>query len=351
MSSNQAMLGQLRAVLLGDSSNAIHHGCHQLVANWISELERVGIVPLVRHSGPTWMGEPTVRVGLERADLIVINAEGGFHHNRSVADRMIAAAEYGAKFGVPAYIVNCTWQANSPRLADRMRVFRRIYVRETASQRELAQQGIVAHVVPDLTFATKWFPQKQPRHGWLVGDSAMAEVTEKLYRIAKALPQASYLPITSGKWREKPRHLKRRVQWLLAKMLGPLGLCPSRYYSLVVALPDVAAYLKRLGSTCAVLTGRFHTVCFAMLTRTPFIAVPANTHKIEGLVADAGLRAERVIPLHDLTVERARAALEAAAFDDAEEQHLERFLLQAQKAIHEMFADIAADARQVAATK
>ena len=43
------------------------------------------------------------------------------------------------------------------------------------------------------------------------------------------------------------------------------------------------------GDRPAIVTGRFHMVCMAMLAGTPFIALPGNTHKIEGMLEDANL--------------------------------------------------------------
>jgi polysaccharide pyruvyl transferase WcaK-like protein len=46
---------------------------------------------------------------------------------------------------------------------------------------------------------------------------------------------------------------------------------------------------RRISNASLIVTGRFHMVCLAMLARTPFIALPGNTYKIEGMLTDAGL--------------------------------------------------------------
>ena len=42
-----------------------------------------------------------------------------------------------------------------------------------------------------------------------------------------------------------------------------------------------------------VVTGRFHTACMALLTKTPFLALNSNSWKIEALLKDVGLNLKR----------------------------------------------------------
>lgn len=45
--------------------------------------------------------------------------------------------------------------------------------------------------------------------------------------------------------------------------------------------------LPQLAGAELVVTGRFHGVCLAIPARRPFLALASNTHKVEGLLADA----------------------------------------------------------------
>lgn len=43
--------------------------------------------------------------------------------------------------------------------------------------------------------------------------------------------------------------------------------------------------LSTIGQSRLVVTGRFHMVCACLLTKTPFVALKSNSHKIEGMAA------------------------------------------------------------------
>jgi hypothetical protein len=77
-------------------------------------------------------------------------------------------------------------------------------------------------------------------------------------------------------------------------------------------------------------------VCMAMLARTPFIALPGNTHKIEGMLADADLtnRYRSSLPDgHDL--------LAWSNWYDDEVSHIEAYVQDARSRISRMFSRIA----------
>ena len=76
-------------------------------------------------------------------------------------------------------------------------------------------------------------------------------------------------------------------------------------------------------------------VCMAMLARTPFIALPGNTHKIEGMLADANLsnRFSASLPeSHDLHA--------WSTWYDDEVTRMEAYLQEARSRISRMFARI-----------
>ncbi len=51
-------------------------------------------------------------------------------------------------------------------------------------------------------------------------------------------------------------------------------------------LPELLAFAQGLASLDLLLTGRYHAVCLALATRTPFMAITSNTPKIESLLRD-----------------------------------------------------------------
>jgi len=55
------------------------------------------------------------------------------------------------------------------------------------------------------------------------------------------------------------------------------------------------SYMEALRRFALSVTGRFHALCFALLTGTPFVAVASNSWKMEAIITDAGLRRDRLI--------------------------------------------------------
>jgi polysaccharide pyruvyl transferase WcaK-like protein len=61
--------------------------------------------------------------------------------------------------------------------------------------------------------------------------------------------------------------------------------------------------VKQMFPYQAVVTGRFHMACIAMLLNQPFVAIASNTHKLEGMLDDAGIDASAyLIPQDDASL-------------------------------------------------
>lgn len=83
-------------------------------------------------------------------------------------------------------------------------------------------------------------------------------------------------------------------------------------------------------------------VCMAMLARTPFVALPGNTHKNEGMLADAGLSNRFRTSLTNENDLPARSE-----WRDEEVANIEAYLQEARGRISKMFARIARSAAGV----
>lgn len=59
--------------------------------------------------------------------------------------------------------------------------------------------------------------------------------------------------------------------------------------------PDIYAYARQVDAQDLLITGRFHSVCYALNTRTPFIGLESNTPKISSLLSDVFGSTRRVI--------------------------------------------------------
>jgi len=58
-------------------------------------------------------------------------------------------------------------------------------------------------------------------------------------------------------------------------------------------IDTVDIFLTKLLSAEAIVTGRFHTVCLAILCNTPVYSISSNTPKIHNLLEDFGLDSSR----------------------------------------------------------
>ena len=133
-------------------------------------------------------------------------------------------------------------------------------------------------------------------------------------------------------------------RWPSAPLLSALyhgvgwGLPPLRLAA------DEARYLALLGRARMHVTGRFHGICLSLVTGTPFLTTGSNSWKIEALLADAGLPANRAIAeadLPDLT-----AADLQRPFTPQETTGIAAFLTRAQTETETLFADLAKIARR-----
>lgn len=344
MPDSSAPITRRRALVLGDTSASAHHGCEMVMTNLIHGLSRIGVDVIAQHSGKGWAQDSRIVSAMESVDLLVINGEGTMHHDRPQGYEFVDAAEHIHRRGKPSYLVNCTWQANSETLAKRAAVFRRIHVRESNSAEELGRSGIQSSITPDLTFATDWGNPEGARRGWVVTDSTITSITRQLFRLSQSLGATTYLPVIASddSLMSHDRRYKRRLQRGWGKLLWSTAGMVTSYISLSHAVPNAREFLQRISQCQGMLTGRFHAVCFAILTGTPFLAVRSNSTKIESLLRDVGLSDQRVIEL-GIGTEAIRNRLNSCQYSLVEEQSRQSFVARARQQIRQMFDSIRDD--------
>lgn len=332
-----------RIVVLGDTSVANHHGCWLVMRRLTEGLEERGLEILYRHSGKNWRADERLVERMRNADAFLINGEGSLHHQSKMLHEYLAAGEFGKELGVPTFLVNTTWSQNGAELTKRASVFAQIYVRESRSVEELGSQGIRSVLVPDLTLTTNCDATPRARNGVLITDSTFKSVSKQLLALTLKTPTAQFFPIVSTDWsRAKPRRRRKRAaQWLLGRALRLLRIRPYSLYRLAVADHDAMRYVERLASAEALLTGRFHSACLALITETPFLAIASNTPKIETLIQDAGLSTNRIIDRKKLDPLSITDQLKNAQFDEVEISNLREYRQAAKASVGMMFDTIA----------
>ena len=330
-------------VILNDTATEGHHGCSRVMMVLRDGLAAEGIA--VRASlgtGQRWWRDRAFMAALANADGIIINGEGTLHHGRPRAEALLKIAAHPAA-RAPLFLVNSLYQDNPPEWAAYLDRFSAIYARDRRSAAEIS--GVshrAARAVPDLTLCRGALgAPATTRHGVLIGDSVDREIAARL-AMASDAPGRSLVPILA-----RPRSVKgksrfrRTLRLLTALRLARALKARHPHYRPSRTADDYAAALR---ASALHVTGRFHGVCFSLLTDTPFVAVASNSWKTEALLADIGLSGERLLGL-DAAIGAAGEA-EAHAFSDADRAAIAAYLAKAQNEAAQMFAEIAQTVRE-----
>ena len=343
----------LQALLFNDTSYEDHHGC-QLVIRQIHRLATEAGISIVQTSpiGHDWEADAYLLDSLNKVDLCIVNGEGTMHDVAPAAMKLVALARYCKLLGVPCVLINSVWQRN-PQLIEHARDFQAIFVRDGLSQAELLAYGIEARLVPDLTLTYQPAVGEFSRHGFIVNGSVIRPVQQQMWTLLAepAASSAQYLSIRTipplriggGHGRFFFSSLKANIKmwrhWLSSRFTRPAAAVSSKGLSRLrwrYCELSTDGFLRRLSRAQGVVTGRFHMVTLCMVCRTPFMALPSNTHKIEALLAEAGMP-ERLCSSYA----EGLGKLASMSFSDAELARLDAFLEGARLSAQQMFADIA----------
>lgn len=308
-------------VVANDVGLASHHGSKMVLARIVDELTARGFSVVTIPHGQPWR---SYREVIDRASAVVVNGEGTLHHSAEAAGDLLSLGPYCRERGIPAFLINSIWQDNSSQMARDAASFTARWVRESASQADLRTQGVESEVLPDLTLGWEvpvngsgtHFPRSGPV---VITDSVVLADTLRLARYVVEHPGTLFTTLT-------PRHTTP-VNYTDAPFLrlpprpavgfgeaARTVLSQARSFAYRARGAALASLRRRrgiqreyslneffdlLGSTPLLVTGRFHAVCLALLTGTPFLALTSNSHKTQAMLADCGL-GHRVFSLGDL---------------------------------------------------
>lgn len=333
-----------KAVLLNDTSYENHHGCTIVMENIQKNLQQRNIELIaINPIGKDWKKNPLFMKALSECDIVLVNAEGTIHHDSPYALSLLKIVEYTKK---PTVLMNMTYQENSQQFANLVQCFTKIYVRESMSQAELTKFGINSKVVPDMTFASSYEIAKERNHEICITDSHDIKISERLYRAA-ANQQFLFLPILAPYAKYSSiKGLFKKIKYAFIMKFGKLF---NKFFSLrysylryLHVLPK-KKFIEKVADCDLLVTARFHALCIAIQTMTPFLIFKSNTHKIEGLLQDVHLTQERIVDIALLEkIDKDTIVNEKKfAFSEAEKSKIQQYLMHAKDSISHMFDEIA----------
>lgn len=263
-------------------------------------------------------------------DLLIINGEGTLHHsnNRPRVQQLTSLPTLATtRWGCPTALINSTIHDNDPAFYHDLLNFDYISCRDAASKSLIESYGLEATHYPDLSFlGPRDIGPHTAQYETLVTDSVLPTVTRTLKRFAQTRPQTIYMPMQPGKlpWTKK----------LPVAVRAPLKLATHLY---ATQLLNSDAFMRTLHNSEGLITGRFHAAAYAIMTRTPFIAIESNTPKISHLVNDVGLNISRVLrPEHVADIQT------PPPFTEEEEKQIDNYLGFADAARKHLKNDISA---------
>lgn len=190
---------------------------------------------------------------IEKCDILILNGEGTLHNEYSRVFMLMNKCLLAKKLGKKLALINTIYQNNST-LHKYLPIFDIISVRESLSRNEILKFiNVNIRVVPDLSFYPSYNTQvyrDKSINNVVFTDSVIPTVTTKLRKISE----------------------KYNSQF---------------YYMDESNIPKLS--LNELMNAGKVVTGRFHCLVLCMKYSIPCLAVKSNTHKIQGILKDAGL--------------------------------------------------------------
>lgn len=287
--------------------------------------------------GTDWKASRTAISKIDAAQVLIINGEGTLHHGKRKGLWLLEAGARVKANGGKVALINALWQDNPKNWGKLTSQFDLLQCRDSRSAHGLSEQsGKEVLWFGDLSMMQPAEANDFSRKGITVSCSVNRAAANSLVNFARRT-NAAYVPVTSHikHVSSHAKGLKRILRKTYAEMVQKRFL--AKYTNTKLVCSDIE-YMMELSQRELLVTGRFHAVCMAILTKTPFVAVTSNTWKIEALLADIGLDPARVQPMGALTPDLLEKDW---AFSDTENQAMEVALPEWRTAAEIMFDQIA----------
>jgi hypothetical protein len=201
----------------------------------------------IRHS----LAEHGFTLSNDDYDIMLVNGEGSMCLGCPPFHAKMQHIKTALNQGKRVHLVNTVWQQNPYHYDDLLPKLSSIVTREVLSQRELrSMHGIDSRVFLDFSFFSPLRPSgKAPNYQ---GKIVITDFAKRRSRDFVRYPSNEFAYIDM-----------RTMEW--------------------------SDFVSGLKTASVLVTGRHHGVCAAIQAGIPFVAMPGNSHKIEGLIATTNI--------------------------------------------------------------
>ena len=280
----------VNAVLLNDTSKRYHHGCSRVSRIIKNGLQEQGVdLIATSFAHKNWKKNQPFLKSLEKAQLIIINGEGTLHNGAKSGHHLLSIVDHPLVEEKPIALINSIWENNPDEWLELLERFSLVSVRDSNSLNNLKHSGFdKAFVVPDLSLSESLELPSSDHFGLLVGDSVKSDIRYVLARYCQRM-KATFLPtkfLANAFWNWT---FPKKILWMFYNGVFT-GQIPS--FKMATNEHDYAVLLSKSSGH---VTGRFHGICYSILTEVPFLAVSSVTSKIATLLVDAGVNNDRLL--------------------------------------------------------
>lgn len=335
----ESMTSNVPAVLLNDTRSDYHYGCARVIKSAFALADEFGIhIRATSRPDRHWRSDAAFTREMEMSRLVIVNGEA-IHHDLEPDRWLLEVGEWAQHRGIPAVLINATWQANGPEFHAMLRHFALVSVRESSSAAELRAVGIACRVVPDLVL---YLPHERAVVRKHIGftDSAVRELAVGLEAVrvrlgALCVPIQYSEPGLIGAYRFVRGFFAKRDLLRPGFVLRGLRM---RLREHAAQAESLDAYLDRIATLQLLVSGRFHAINFALVTGTPVLAVESRpSNKVAALITDAGLEPWRMTSPNAITSD---LLLRASHWSAVEERRVSDYLATARDGMRGLFEDI-----------
>ena len=300
-----------KVLIINDTSSECHHGCDLVMKNIKKLLFKYNFNKIFTiFSGNTLIGNKNILKKLKYINLVLINGEGTLNNSQERAKNIIRDLIYLKKnYQLPLVLINSTIYKNNSFIMKNLKLFDLIYVRSNLDKKNLLKYKIKSKVVQDLTFYkfSKLKINKKNLEKISITDCYNDLISEKFYEFSKKnnfkfLTIRRDLKLNSLNFFKIISYIKYNIIKIFVLIFFKLKIKINyNYYIKLYFTDNFNDYLKHIAKSKFLICGRFHSMCFALQTLTPFYFIKSavNSHKSEGLLKDIGLK-NRIIHLKEL---------------------------------------------------